>query len=168
MNKFLSALLVSAAISAPAFAAGSSNSNVEVNYGLDLNGVIGIQGDLDISSAVGAPISAELVYKNYTQDYAFPPFGAYSWSYTGIGVAGILDLRSIIKLPPEFRPYVGLGLMHLSATYSGPNGTATLTSPTSGGIYITGGVKYMVTPQVAADLNYNNFGGLTIGAAYYF
>ena len=167
MKRILSALLVSAAISAPAFAAGSSNSNVEVNYGLDLNGVIGIQGDLDISSAVGAPISAELVYKSYSQDFVF--FGqGYSWSYTGLGVAGILDLRSAIKMPPEFRPYVGIGLMHLSATYSGPGGAATLTSPNSGGIYITGGVKYMVTPQVAADLNYNNFGGLTVGAAFYF
>ncbi|HEY5993903.1 MAG TPA: opacity family porin [Gallionellaceae bacterium] len=167
MKKIVSALLVSAAISAPAFAAG--NSNVEVNYGLDLNGVIGIQGDFDISSNVGAPVSIEAVYKNYSQSYSLPFFGTYKWSYTGIGVAGIYDLSSTFKLDKKFRPYVGLGLMHLNATFSGPaGGGAFVTAANTGGVYITGGVKYMVTPQVAADLNYNNFGGLTIGAAYYF
>jgi len=167
MKKIVSALLLSAAISAPAFAAGGKN-NVEVNYGLDLNGVIGIQGDFDISSSVGAPVSVEAVYKNYSQSYSLPFFGTYKWSYTGIGVAGIYDLSSSFKLDPKIRPYVGLGLMHLSATYSGPAGAATFTSPTSGGVYVTGGVKYMVNPQFAADLNYNNFGGLTIGGAFYF
>jgi opacity protein-like surface antigen len=166
MKKIVTALLVSAALSAPAFAA-SGNNNVEVNYGLDWSGVVGIQGDFDISSAVNAPISVEAVYKNYSQSYNWFG-GGYKWSYTGIGVAGIYDLSSVIKVDPKVRPYVGAGIMHLSATFTGPAGATNFTSPTSGGVYVTGGVKYMVTPQFAADLNYNNFGGLTVGAALYF
>ena len=35
-------------------------------------------------------------------------------------------------------------------------------------VYVTGGVRYYLTPQFDADLNYNNFGGLTIGANFNF
>lgn len=168
MKKIVSVLLLStAALSMPAFA-DTGNSNVEINYGLDLGGTIGIQGDFDLSSAVNAPIAIEGVYKNYSQSYSWPGFGTYKWSYTGLGVAGVFDFNQPLHLDSHLHPYAGIGLMHLSASYSGPYGGGVYTSPDSGGIYLTGGVRYKITPQFAVDGNWNNFGGLTIGAALYF
>lgn len=167
MKKIVTALCFSvAALSAPAFA-DTGNSNVEINYGLDLNGVIGIQGDFDLSPMIHAPVAIEGVYKNYSQSYNFG-FGAYKWSYTGLGVAGVFDFNEPLHLDSRLHPYAGIGLMHLSATYSGPYGGQLFTAADTGGIYLTGGVRYKITPQFAVDGNWNNFGGLTIGAALYF
>lgn len=168
MKKIVSVLLLStAALSAPAFAA---NNDVEVNYGLDLNGVIGIQGDFDISQQVNAPIALDVMYKNYSQSYTLPPY-TWKYSYTGIGVAGVYDLSTVFHLDRRLQPYVGLGYMHLSAkvTSNLPSYlNAFMTAADTGGVYFTGGVRYKLTPQFAVDGNYNNFGGLTIGAAYLF
>ena len=177
MKKIVSVLLLStAALSAPAFA-DTGNSNVELNYGLDLGGTIGIQGDFDLSQMVNAPISIEGVYKNYSQSYSFPTFTGtytYKYSYTGLGVAGIFNFNGPnnplhLNLDSRIQPYAGIGLMHLSATLSSnvPGGY-TFGAADTGGIYLTGGVRYKITPQFAVDGNWNNFGGLTIGAALYF
>jgi outer membrane protein W len=69
----------------------------------------------------------------------------------------------VIKSNSKIRPYAGLGLITLNSTLSGPNGPAPR-SADSGGLYLTAGARYEVTPQVSADLNLNNYGGLTIGA----
>lgn len=61
MNKIVAAALLSAFIAAPAFAVDGKNS-VGVTYGLDLNGVVGIQGEFDVSSMLAnkAPVSVQV------------------------------------------------------------------------------------------------------------
>jgi opacity protein-like surface antigen len=168
MKRVVMAMLLSAFVAAPAVAADGKNS-VGVNYGLDLNGVFGIQGEFDISSMVNkAPVSVQVFWKNYSQSYTLCcGFGTYKYSYNGFGAAAIYDFSSVAKLDKKIKPYAGLGLYALNASLSGPGGTFT-TAADTGGLYITGGVRYALTPQFAADLNYNNIGGLTIGANFSF
>jgi hypothetical protein len=166
MKKIVIFALLSAFAAVPAFAADGKNS-VGVNYGTDLNGVLGIQGEFDISSMVNkAPVSLQVFWKNYSQSYA-SPVGTYKWSYNGLGLAGIYDFSSVVKLDSRIKPYAGLGLISLNSGYSGPN-YAFASSADSGGLYVTAGVRYAMTPAVSADLNLNNFGGLTIGANFNF
>jgi len=166
MKKIVIVALLSAFASAPAFAADGNNS-VGINYGTDLNGVFGIQGEFDISSMTNkAPVSVQVFWKGYSQSYATFA-GTYKYSYNGFGAAAIYDFSSLAKLDKKIKPYAGLGLYTLNASLSGPGGTFT-TAADTGGLYITGGVRYALTPQVAADLNYNNIGGLTIGANFSF
>jgi hypothetical protein len=73
----------------------------------------------------------------------------------------------VIKQDTKVRPYAGVGLITLNSSLSGPN-LPFPTSPDSGGLYVTAGVRYELTPQVSADLNLNNYGGLTIGAVFNF
>lgn len=164
MKRIVIAALLSVFVAAPAVAADGKNS-IGVNYGLDLNGVFGIQGEFDISSMVNkAPVSVQVFWKNYSQSYTYCcGLGTYKWSYNGFGAAAIYDFSSVAKLDKRIKPYAGLGLIALSSSFSGPN-YASSTGADSGGVYVTAGVRYALTPQVAADLNYNNFGGLTIGA----
>jgi len=87
---------------------------------------------------------------------------------TALGAAGIYDFNALAKLDKKIHPYAGAGLKHVSETVVFPGfppytGTATNTD-----VYVTGGVRYYLTPQFDADLNYNNFGGLTIGANFNF
>lgn len=180
MKKIVVAAMLSAVVSTPAFAGGSAKS-VGVNYGLDLNGVMGIQGEMDVSSMVNKmPVSLQAFYKGYSESFtipglpAIPPFFAgtpsvtYKYSYTGLGAAAIYDFSSHLHLDKKIKPYAGLGLYTLSAKLSGGVTGVTLASPASGGLYFTGGVRYTLTPEIAADFNYNNIGGLTIGANYSF
>jgi opacity protein-like surface antigen len=167
MKRIVIAALLTIFFAAPAVAAEGKNS-VGINYGLDLNGVYGIQGEFDISSMTNkAPVSVQVFWKGYSQTYFVPPFGTYKYSYNGFGAAAIYDFSSVTKLDKKIKPYAGLGLYTLSASLSGPSGTFT-TAADSGGLYITGGVRYALTPVLAADLNYNNIGGLTIGANFSF
>lgn len=163
MKRIVIAVFLSVFVAAPAVAADGKNS-VGVNYGLDLDGVVGIQGELDISSSMPnkAPVSVQVFWKNYSQYYARPA-GTYQYNYNGFGVAAIYDFSSVAKLDKRIMPYVGLGLISLNGRLSGPNAPFT-TAADSGGLYITAGARYSLTPQVSADLNFNNFGGLTIGA----
>ena len=163
MKRIVIAALLSVFVAAPAVAADGKNS-VGVNYGLDLNGVIGVQGELDISSSMPnkAPVAVQVFWKNYWQSYS-TNVGTYQYSYNGFGAAAIYDFGSVAKLDKKIKPYAGLGLITLNARLSGPNAPFS-TAADSGGLYITGGVRYDLMPQVSADLNYNNFGGLTIGA----
>jgi opacity protein-like surface antigen len=159
MNKIVVAALLSAFIAAPAFAADGKNS-VGITYGLDLNGVVGVQGEFDVSSMLTnkAPVSVQVFWKNYSQS-----FGGYQYSYNGFGAAAIYDFGPVIETNSKIRPYAGLGLITLNSSLSGPNASFA-GSADSGGLYVTAGARYELTPQVSADLNYNNFGGLTIGA----
>lgn len=167
MKKIAVALLLSAFVAAPAYAADGKNS-VGVNYGLDYSGVFGIQGEFDISSMTNkAPVSFQVFWKNYSRSYNVPG-GTYKWSYNGLGAAAVYDFSSVAKLDKKIKPYAGLGLIVLSSSWSGPAGGLGVPGADSGGLYFTGGVRYALTPQLAADLNYNNFGGITVGANFSF
>jgi opacity protein-like surface antigen len=164
MSKIVVAVLLSALIAAPAFAADGKNS-VGITYGLDLDGVVGIQGEFDISAAMPnkAPVSVQLFWKNYSQSYGVPAVGTYQYSYNALGAAAIYDFSAMAKLDKRIKPYAGLGLITLNSTLSGPN-VPFARSADSGGLYVTAGARYELTPQVSADLNFNNYGGLTLGA----
>jgi opacity protein-like surface antigen len=168
MKNIIIAALLSIFIAAPAIAADGKNS-IGVNYGLDQNGVFGFQGEFDISASLTnkAPVSVQVFWKNYSQSYFVPSWGTYQYSYNGFGAAAIYDFSSVAKLDKKIKPYAGVGLYTLNNTFSGP-AVPFPTSADSGGLYITGGVRYALSPQVAADLNFNNIGGLTIGVNFSF
>jgi len=161
MKKIAVALLFSAFIAVPAVAADSKN-NVGVNYGFGQDGVVGIQGEFDISSSVkNAPISVQLFWKGYSDSFSTGA-GTYQYSYNGFGVAGIYNFGSVVKQNSKIKPYVGLGLYTLNNTLSGPAAPPP-NSADSGGLYAVAGVQYEMTPQFTGDLNYNNIGSLTLG-----
>lgn len=174
MKKIVIVALLSVFVAAPAVAADGKN-NVGVNYGLDLNGTLGIQGEMDISSMVKKqPVSVQVFYKRATQT-----FYGVSASIAALGVAGIYDFNELARLDKKIHPYAGAGFKHVTETvvlpgfagFPGFPGTAipaTTASATSTDLYFTGGVRYSLTPQFDADLNYNNFGGITIGANFKF
>ncbi len=87
MNSIVIAAMLFAFVAAPAFAANGKNS-AGVTYGLDLDGVVGIQGEFDISAAMPnkAPVSVQLFWKNYSQSYGVPAAGTYQYSYNALGV----------------------------------------------------------------------------------
>lgn len=167
MKRIVIAALLSAAFAVPAFAADGKNS-IGINYGFDNNGVVGVQGEMDISSAMPnkAPVSIQVFWKNYSQSYRTGA-GTYQYSYNGFGAAAIYDFGAVIKQNERIRPYAGVGLITLNSNLSGPN-LPFPAGPNSGGLYVTAGARYELTPQVSADLNYNNYGGLTIGAIFNF
>lgn len=167
MKKIAIAILLSGFAAAPALAAEGKNS-IGINYGFDNNGVVGVQGQFDISSAMPnkMPVSVQVFWKNYSQDYNSGA-GIYRYSYNAFGAAAIYDFGSLLPQDRKVRPYAGVGLYGLNSNYSGPY-VAFPAGPDSGGLYITAGVKYDLTPQVSADLNLNNVGGLTIGADFNF
>ena len=158
MKKIAIALLLSAFVATPAIAAGGKNS-IGVNYGLDYSGVFGIQGEFDISSSVNkAPISIQAFWKTGSQSVF-----AQSYNISALGVAAIYDLSSVIKLDKKVHPYAGLGIRRES--YTVPFG---LRTASRSDLHITFGAQYEFNPQVSGDLNYNDFGGLTIGANFSF
>ena len=160
MKKIAIAALLSAFATAPAFAADGKNS-VGVNFGTDLNGVFGIQGEFDISSMTNnQPISVQVFWKKSSQT-----FYGVSADTTAVGVAGIYDFNALAKLDKKIHPYAGAGLKRETQTINTPFVSI---KTTSSDLYVTGGVRYYLTPQFDADLNYNNFGGLTIGANFNF
>ncbi len=163
MKKITLFVLLSVCCAAPAIAAEGKNS-VGVNYGFDLDGVVGIQGEMDISAAMPnkAPVSIQVFWKNYAHTYRTGA-GTYQYSYNALGAAGIYDFGPVGKLDKRFKPYAGLGLIALSSSLSGPN-VPFNTSADSGGLYFTAGVRFDLTQQANVDLSLNNYGGLTIGA----
>ena len=167
MNKIVVAALLSAVIATPALAAEGKNS-IGVNYGFDRDGVFAVQGEFDVSSYLTnrAPVSVQVFWKNYSRSYGTPA-GTYQYSYNALGVAAIYDFGTVIKTNSQIRPYAGLGLITLNSTLSGPAQPFGIGAD-AGGIYLVAGARYEVTPQVSADLNLNNYGGLTIGAVVKF
>lgn len=165
MRKIAVVLLLSAFVATPAFAAEGKNS-VGVNYGTDINGVLGIEGEFDISSMVEkAPISVQVFWKRSSQDTTV--FGTtFTTTTSALGVAGIYDLSSVFKVSNKrIQPYAGLGIRSVKAEVSGGGVTA---STSKSELHVTGGVKYAFNPQFSGDLNYNDFGGLTAGVAFNF
>jgi opacity protein-like surface antigen len=152
MKKIVIVALLSVFVAAPAFAADGKNS-VGINYGTDLNGVLGIQGEFDISSMTNKqPISVQVFWKKASQTFV---------DTTALGVAGIYDFNALAKLDKKIHPYAGAGLKRETTSLVSVKTTTT-------NFYATGGVRYFLTPQFDADLSLNNFGGLTIGANFNF
>jgi hypothetical protein len=129
-----------------------------------LEDVLGTQVEFDISKMTNnAPVSVQLFWKGYEQRS-----GTYaSWNTTGVGAAAIYDLSPLAQLDKKIHPYAGLGLISVAYSWTGL-GPAQNYGGVSSGIYVTGGIKYTLTPQIDADLNYNNFGRLTVGANFNF
>jgi hypothetical protein len=105
----------------------------------------------------------QIFWKSYSQHIS----NSSIWNTSGVGVAGIYDLTSVSKLDKKLHPYAGLGLISVSYSWAGSGPTQNYTG-VNGGLYVTGGVRYIVNPQITADVNYNNFGGITLGANFNF
>jgi opacity protein-like surface antigen len=163
MKNIVIAALLSIIVAAPAVAAEGKNS-VGINYGFGQNGVFGFQGEFDLSAAMPnkAPVAVQLFWKNYSHSFSNNA-GTYQYNYNGFGAAAIYDFSSAAKLDKRVEPYAGLGLITLNSSLSGPSGQPP-EGPETGGLYVTFGVRYAMTPQFSADLSYNNIGELTIGA----
>lgn len=163
MKKIVIVVFLSAFAAAPAVAADGKNS-VGINFGTDLNGVFGIQGEFDISSMTNnQPISVQVFWKKASQT-----FYGVSADTTALGAAGVYDFNALAKLDKKIHPYAGAGIKHVSETVVFPGVPPFTGTASSSDVYVTGGVRYYLTPQFDADLSYNNFGGLTIGANFNF
>lgn len=161
MKKLAIAVLLSVFFVTSAFAA-ASKGNVGANFSSD--NVFGIQGELDISSMTNnAPLSAQLFWKNYSQDLG----PNNTWDTSAIGAAAIYDFSSIAKLDKKIRPYAGVGLMTVFHNWNGAGAPVRYTGVV-GGLYVTFGLRYFLAPQIDADFNYNNFGDLTAGVNFNF
>ena len=161
MNKIITAIFLTSVMATPAYAAGKT-SNAGINISFD--NAVGIQGELNLQKA----LSLQAFLKNYSRNYYNGgPSGSYNYSYTAFGVAGIYDFSKELGIAnKKIHPYAGLGLFTVSSSFNG-SGTY-VNSTVNGGIYLTAGVRYEVSPDIELDCNYNNFGGLTIGANYKF
>ena len=156
MKKIITMSVLSMALATPAFAAGNAG-NIGINASLD--NAIGVHGEFMLQK----PISLQVFMKNYSRSYNYGGAGSYSYSYTAIGAAGIYDFSKELKFSnPQFHPYAGLGLYTVTATFNGSG--AYVSSGVAGGLYLTAGLRYEISPEIDLDGNYNNFGGLTIGA----
>lgn len=165
MKKIALMLCTAAIVSTPAMADGKRS--VGFNYGLDNDGVVGIQGEFDMSSSVNnAPVAGQIFWKGYSQTYDTNA-GRYQYTYSGFGVAGLYDFGPVIKQNPKIRPYAALGLYTLNNKLSGPTG-APNASADSGGLYVAGGIRMAVSPETRVDLGLNNIGGLTAGVNFNF
>ncbi len=143
-------------------ASGDATESVGINWGT--YGVLGIQGEFNISSMTNnAPVSLQAFLKNYIQNIG----PGNSWDTTGIGAAAIYDFNTVAKLDKKIHPYGGIGLMTVHHSWNG-TGPERLYTGVAGGLYLTGGVRYDLNSKVAADLNYNVFGGLTAGIIFSF
>jgi hypothetical protein len=161
MRKIVVAGLLSLFVAIPSIAAPTKG-----NFGVNLStaGAYGLQGELDMSSqANGAPVSAQVFWKHYSQDIG----NASAWGITAIGVAGIYDFTAVTKLDKKIHPYAGIGIMSVSHDWHGP-GSGVAYDGIAGGLYVTGGLRYNLAPQLDADLNFNNFGDITLGINYKF
>jgi hypothetical protein len=158
MNKYLTAILLFPVIATSAIAADNAG-NIGINASLD--NAIGIQGEFVLQK----PLSVQIFLKNYSRSYYYG--SPYRYSYTAIGAAGIYDFSRELRIADKkIHPYAGIGLFTVSSSFSGSG--AYVDSTVNGGIYLTAGVRYEIARDIDLDGNYNNFGGLTIGANFKF
>jgi opacity protein-like surface antigen len=156
MNKIVFAALMPAFIAVSAEAAGNPT---QIGLNFSSNSMLGIHGEFDVSSrANNAPVSAQVFLKNYSYNYSY----VETWNTTGIGAAAIYDFNSKYQLDKKIHPYAGIGLMYVDHNWTG-SGPEVEYNGVDSGLYVTGGVRYSLTPKVAADLSYNNFGNWTFG-----
>ncbi len=169
MKQILSAILLSAAVAAPALAEGFDKSKLSVGagYGFANSGVLSLRADYDISRMVNnEPVKARVGYDRYSVDYG--GFGNnYSWSYNIYYGGAYYDFNKQLKLDSKIHPFAGLGFGFGSASCSG-NWCGWSSSPTVGGFYYIAGVQYDLTPKINAELNFNGWGGLSLGGNFKF
>jgi len=154
MNKIITIAMLGIALTTPALAAEKS-SNVGVNASID--NTIGIHGEFNIQPS----LSIQVFLKNNSRSYYHNnnPIGLYNYNYTALGVIGIYDFSRIISLAnKKVHPFAGLGIFAVSA------GNNNVSSPSTGGLYITVGARYEFSPEIDFEANVNNLGGPTIGA----
>lgn len=160
MKSFIIAILLSGLFANTALAA--STNNFGFNYSFDE--VFGTQFEFDISKAANnRPVSVQLFWKSYSQRLS----NTATWNTTGVGAAVIYDLTSISKFDKKIHPYAGLGMMTVSYSWAG-SGNAQIYNGVDGGLYVTGGIRYVVVPEIDADVNFNNFGSITTGVNFKF
>lgn len=158
MKKFIFAILLSGSLTNAALAAAINNFGF--NYSSDE--VFGTQFEFDISKAANnRPVSVQLFWKSYSQRLS----NTATWKTIGLGAVGIYDLTSISKFDKRIHPYAGLGLMTVSYSWAG-SGNAQIYNGVDGGLYVTGGMRYDLGPEIDADVNINNFGGITAGVNF--
>jgi len=156
MKKYVLSLLLYIFITFPAQAT-ENPANVGLSFGA--NSALGIHGEFDVSSSTNnAPVSAQIFLKNFSQNISYVD----TWNTTGIGAAGIYDFNAKYQLDKKIHPYAGVGLIYVFHKWTGFGPERTYTGKKSG-LYVTAGVRYFLTPHVAADFNYNNFGTMTAG-----
>lgn len=161
MWKIVIAALLTVFVVPPAVAE-EAQASVGANY--SSAGAYGIQGELDVSSmADNAPLWVQVFWKNLSKSES----SGGSWDVTGVGAAIIYNLSSRVGEKEIFHPYVGIALMTVSFKWKGSTPAKSYTGVDSG-LYLVGGLKYFLSPQLAADLNYNVFGDLTAGINYSF
>ena len=152
MKKLFAAMLLSTFCSAPAWAARGPAGNIGANISLD--GVIGIQGEFNLEAAVRQPLSVQFFWKDWS---AYDP----SWNVSAFGAAGIYDFSNLARLGRRVHPYAGAGLI---AVHNNWRGTGVPGNPPFGTeLYLVGGGRYDLAPQLDLDMNLNTFGGLTLG-----
>jgi len=158
MKYFVLNFILSAFIVTSAEAAGNPT---QVGLNFSSKSVLGIQGEFDISSRFdNAPVTAQVFLKNYSHNDT----SLDTWNSTGIGGAVIYDFNTKYQLDKKFHPYVGAGLIYVIHTWAGIGPEKKYTGAGSG-LYVTGGVKYSLTPLVTTDFSLNNFGSLTFGVS---
>ena len=164
MKKIVIAALLSVFVAAPAEAA-DGKITIGGNFGLDHSGVIGIMGEYDISSMTSnQPVSVQAFWKKSSESVPFSTVDV-----TSLGVAGIYDFNTLARLDKKLHPYAGVGIRSTKTKTTTSIFTITTSlSATSNAVYYVGGARYFLTPKLAADLNFNEIGGITVGVNYSF
>jgi len=153
----LNAALYNTACAAP------KSGNIGVNISFD--NTVGIAGEFNLQK----PVSLQVFLKQYARSYYYGKQPAYyNYSYTAIGAAVLYDFSKEFLIPNDkIHPYGGLGLYAVNANFNG-TGVVDPAPANGGGIYFTFGARYEITPEIDFDGNFNNFGGLTLGANFKF
>lgn len=189
MKRIVIAALLLAFAAAPALAADKSKLSVGASYGLGgvsgSGGVFSFRGDYDISDKANAPVKVRVGWDHYSVDLGVPgsfscnpvtfvcgagPGGNITWSTNVFYGGAYYDFNKMMKLDKKIHPFAGLGFGFGSTTVSCPGGLNCngWSSPTVGGFYYIGGVQYEVTPQIAAELGFSGWTGISIGANFKF
>ncbi|MCX8517037.1 MAG: outer membrane beta-barrel protein [Rhodoferax sp.] len=166
MRKFLIATAI-AAVGSAAMAADTSQLSIGAGYGLGNGGVLSLHGDYDISDMANKkPVKVRVGYDSYsiaTASY----FGSYKWSYNVFYGGAYYDFGKELQMDRKIHPFAGLGFGFGSTSCSGTWCYAAST-PTVGGLYFILGAQYDLAPNVAAEVNFNGWGGATLGVNFKF
>jgi opacity protein-like surface antigen len=170
MKKLLIASVI-AAMGSTAMAADLSGMSIGAGYGFGNGGVVSVHGDYDISQMVNKqPIKVRVGYDRYSEE--FGGFGYnYKWAYNVFYGGAYYDFGKALQLGNKIHPFAGLGFGfgNATATCSGAGfNCSSVSSPTVGGFYYIFGAQYDLTPNVAAEANFNGWGGLSLGVNYKF
>ncbi len=149
--------------SATSSASELSKMSVGAAYGFNYTGVLSIYGDYDISKeANNNPVKIRVGWDHYSDSYA-----NYKWSYNVVYGGAYYDFNKILKIDKKIHPIAGLGFGFGTVSCSG-NWCSNYSSPTVGGLYYILGAQYDFTPKISGEVNFNGWGGLSLGANYNF